>query len=220
MPATVRRSSGEVNSVRMNYEIVDGVPRIRVADGRSFPGLRPEEIVSEVGEAPFIRRLADQLRGLAEVRLPAGRADVATSSHVFEVEPMHQWRTGVRQAYGYAAMSGLKPGLALFGRGGLRGIYREMQQTMPGAELLAWDDVAEAWHRCDSESAIDLVRPLTSDDGLGACFTEDQLMSVLSPEAVDCYLGWRGLDQSPVQALENVLRAGLAGDRTWPAFTG
>lgn len=47
--------------------------------------------------------------------MPFGRADVATATDVFEVEPYKRWRDGIRQAFAYGAMTGLTPNLALYG---------------------------------------------------------------------------------------------------------
>lgn len=59
--------------------------------------------------------LATRVRGWIEVPVPFGRADVATATDVFEVEPISRWQTGVRQVLAYAAATGLRANVALFG---------------------------------------------------------------------------------------------------------
>lgn len=65
-------------------------------------------------ELAYRDELAMQLGGRIEHRLPFGRADVATDTDVFEVEPATRWRKGAQQAVFYGAVSGLRPNLAVF----------------------------------------------------------------------------------------------------------
>lgn len=114
-------------------------PTITVPDGRVFRGRRANTL-GDQGEAPYIAALARQVGGIVEVILPAGRADVATETHVFEVEPVGSWRTGAQQAFAYAGMSGLAPALALFGPADYLPIYLRIRDKMPGLSLWAWED--------------------------------------------------------------------------------
>jgi len=111
---------------------------VTAPDGRQFRGRRPGELGVH-GEAPYIAALAEQVGGIAEVVLPAGRADVATNTHVYEVEPARSWRRGAQQAYAYGAMSGLAPVLALFGEADYLDIYVKVRDRMPGLALWRWN---------------------------------------------------------------------------------
>lgn len=112
-------------------------PYIRVPDGRIFYGRWPQSLGTR-GEAPYIAALARHVRGVAEVTLVAGRADVATNEQVFEVEPARQWRRGAQQAFAYGGMTGLRPVLALFGPIDLLPIYLRIRDKMTPLELWAW----------------------------------------------------------------------------------
>lgn len=68
------------------------------------------------GEHLFRDELARELHGKIEVRLASGRADVATATHVYEVEYVKRWRQGIEQAMRYGKASGLKPVVVLFGQ--------------------------------------------------------------------------------------------------------
>jgi hypothetical protein len=59
--------------------------------------------------------LAKQVGGRTEVALPFGRADVMTDTTVWEVEPASRYPAGVRQAFQYAAQTGLTAALATYG---------------------------------------------------------------------------------------------------------
>jgi hypothetical protein len=89
-------------------------------------------------EAPYIAALAQHVRGLAEVALPVGRADVATATDVFEVEPFTRWRYGARQALAYAGMSGLRANLALFGAADYVPLYLRVRDNLPTLTLWVW----------------------------------------------------------------------------------
>jgi hypothetical protein len=88
---------------------------LRLNDGRTFPGRLPVDSAVTCGEHVFRNSLAERVHGLVEVSLPFGRADVMTTTDVFEVEAHRSWRTGMRQVLAYGAMVGLRPQLALFG---------------------------------------------------------------------------------------------------------
>jgi hypothetical protein len=120
------------------------LPSITTPDGRRFYGSPLDRLVP-CSETPFVRALVETLNGVAEVVLPAGRADVATDIDVFEVEPVKRWRHGVRQAFAYAGMSGLRPNLALFGKADYLDIYLKIRDTMPGMVLWVWH--ANGWVR-------------------------------------------------------------------------
>lgn len=123
-------------------------PTVTVADGRVFRGIHPQELSESNGETPYIRALAAQVAGVPEVTLPAGRADVLNETTAFEVEPARAWRAGVRQAYGYAAMTGCSPAVALFGTAHYVKIYKEVRDKMPGVQLWIWN--GSRFDRCGS----------------------------------------------------------------------
>jgi hypothetical protein len=112
-------------------------PRVTAPDGRVFRGRWPHELGSS-GEAPYIASLAKRVGGVAEVNLPAGRADVATGTHVYEVEPTRSWRVGAQQAFAYAGMTGLQPVLALFGPADWLPLYLRVRDRMPPLTLWRW----------------------------------------------------------------------------------
>jgi hypothetical protein len=93
-------------------------------------------------------KLAKRINGVTEATLGYGRADVLTAETVFEVEPMMAWRHGVRQALGYAAMTGCKPAVGLFGKASadqvLR-IYTKLRDGKPPIELWWWSGMQ--WNR-------------------------------------------------------------------------
>jgi hypothetical protein len=117
-------------------------PYVTAPDGRRFFG-KPASELGSTGEDPFIASLTQAVNGIAEVCLPAGRADVATDTEVFEVESVQSWRAGAQQAYAYGAMSGLRPHLALFGPANYLPIYLRMRDHMPDLTLLVW--ASESW---------------------------------------------------------------------------
>lgn len=107
---------------------------ITTPTGRRLRGRWPQDM-PPTGEGPYIAALAQQLGGACEVALPVGRADVATKTTIFEVEPAHQWRTAVRQAYGYAGQTELTPAIALFGEANYLQIYLFVRDRLPGMQL-------------------------------------------------------------------------------------
>lgn len=112
-------------------------PALTLPNGGSAIGQWPQDVVG-TGEGPYIANLASAVRGIAEVKLPAGRADVANETHVWEVEPVRSWRHGAQQAYAYSAMSGLLPALALFGAADYLSIYLQIRDGMPPIQLWVW----------------------------------------------------------------------------------
>lgn len=72
-------------------------------------GIRP------VRESLVRDHFAHWMGGRVEVRVPFGRVDVVTETHVVEVEPVATWREGGRQALAYCAQLRLTPALAIFG---------------------------------------------------------------------------------------------------------
>lgn len=66
-------------------------------------------------EYRFRDALAILLDGETEVPLRSGKADIVTSTHVYEVKRCRQWKHAVGQALVYASEIGLQPGVALFG---------------------------------------------------------------------------------------------------------
>jgi hypothetical protein len=90
-----------------------GRSSIMTAGGRLFWGHPPGCRLGPVSERAKRDELATMLRGLVEVRVAVGRADLMTSTHVFEVERLKTWSTGLQQAVAYAAVSEQRPALAL-----------------------------------------------------------------------------------------------------------
>lgn len=88
---------------------------ITLSDGREFTGWPPGTASARLEEHRLRDKLAFQLGGITEANLPYGRADVLTTTAVFEVEPSKNWRHGVQQALAYSAQTGLPPAIALFG---------------------------------------------------------------------------------------------------------
>jgi len=88
---------------------------ITLADGREFTGWPPGTASARLEEHRLRDKLASQLGGITEANLPYGRADVLTTTAVFEVERADNWRQGVRQVLAYSAQTGLPPAIALFG---------------------------------------------------------------------------------------------------------
>ena len=80
-------------------------PTITALNGQHYAGRIPQQL-GTTGEAPYIAELARTVNGLCEVVLPVGRADAASATAVFEVEPARSWRFGVRQVLGYAGQTG------------------------------------------------------------------------------------------------------------------
>lgn len=122
-------------------------PTITAPDGRTYRGIWPQSL-GTTGEAPYIVSLARHVHGVPEVTLPCGRADVATDTDVFEVEPTRSWTAGARQAFSYAGMTGLAPNLALFGPADYLRIYLRIRDRMPGLILWRWGD--GIWERVSS----------------------------------------------------------------------
>lgn len=123
---------------------------IETPSGRRFHGTYPHNLnVARGGEAPYIAELAHRVQGLAEVTLPAGRADVANCTDVYEVEPVRSWKHGAQQAYAYGAMSGLRPNLALFGKADFERIYLTVRDKMPGMTLWLYHPIY-GWQRTTS----------------------------------------------------------------------
>lgn len=123
-------------------------------DGRTFHGTPPHLLSPKSGpEAWHIARLAEHVNGLTEVTLPAGRADVATRTDVWEVEPIRSWRHGAQQAYAYGAMSGLRPNLGLFGKVDVERIYLKMRHAMPTIRLWVWYPDHMHWRPITSRRA-------------------------------------------------------------------
>lgn len=116
-------------------------PHVTSSDkARIFYGQWPQSILfRRDAEAPYIVALAGHVRGIVEVTLPAGRADVANSTHIFEVEHVRSWRKGAQQAFAYGGMTGLRPVLAVFGEADYLPIYLRIRDRLPGLELLVWN---------------------------------------------------------------------------------
>jgi hypothetical protein len=114
---------------------------VTLPDGRQIRGQAPGTAGVQHPEHVLRDVLARQLRGITEALLPYGRADVATATHVFEVESAPKWREGVRQVLAYAAQCGLAPAVALFGpvdRVGMLKLRTKLCQGRPPVELWWW----------------------------------------------------------------------------------
>ncbi len=91
-------------------------PALRSArTGQRLTGHYPGNCAQNTSESDVRDSLAKQVHGLIEVSLPIGRADVATETDVFEVEPFRSWGAGIQQVLSYAAQTGMRPNIALFG---------------------------------------------------------------------------------------------------------
>lgn len=71
------------------------------------------DIPSGSKESTWRDALARHLNGVTELRLEIGRADVATSAVVIEVDWMRNWKSGMGQVLAYAGETGREPVLAL-----------------------------------------------------------------------------------------------------------
>lgn len=93
----------------------------------------------EHGEAYYRDMLATQVGGQIEARLPFGRADVLTGTHVFEVEPASRWRAGAAQVLRYAAQVPQAGALALYGTSAAQVLtaYEELA-SLPGPGVELW----------------------------------------------------------------------------------
>lgn len=69
----------------------------------------------ERAEAFFRDQWAMTLGGRTEVRLTAGRADIVTDTHVYEVKEITAWKGAVGQAIVYSMELQRLPGVALYG---------------------------------------------------------------------------------------------------------
>jgi hypothetical protein len=119
-------------------------PWIELPNGQAAKGSYPGMPKRQWLEHELSDVLAVQLRGVRELVLPYGRADVATASQIFEVESYTKWRFGMRQVLAYAAQTGLTPCLALFGPAHSKDVlrlYLKLRDGHPPVEL--W------WHRYD-----------------------------------------------------------------------
>src|SRR6266702_2663174 len=92
--------------------IRNGSPRLKLG---SLVGSYPGQRSCRLPEHRLRDDLARSISGITEAVLPYGRADVATETHVFEVERAEAWRDAVRQVLAYSAQCGLVPAIALFG---------------------------------------------------------------------------------------------------------
>ena len=82
-----------------------------------------------------------------ELILPYGRADVANETTIWEVEPVEQWRDGVRQVLAYSAQSQLDPALGLFGPAKNKNVlelYLKLRDGHPPIQL--WWFRGKTWH--------------------------------------------------------------------------
>ena len=129
---------------------------VSAPNGRQYSGRWPQAMPS-TGEGPYIAALARMIDGACEVVLPCGRADVATNTDIYEVEPARSWRTGVRQAFAYAGQTGLSPGLALFGEADYLKLYLFLRDLLPEITLWVWDG-GGGWERITSRRTASVVR--------------------------------------------------------------
>lgn len=71
------------------------------------------DLPSGVKESVWRDAFAERVGGKTEVRIQAGRIDVATEAKVFELDWPHKWKEGMGQALAYAGETGKKPVLVL-----------------------------------------------------------------------------------------------------------
>jgi hypothetical protein len=138
-PATVRRLASR---------------SVTLPDGRVIWGKHPGASAVRLPEHRLRDALAHQLGGITEAVLPYGRADVLTAESVFEVEPLRQWRAGVRQVLSYSAQTGLPPSLALFGRAGrddVLAILRRLNEDQP--PVMLWWSTDSRWEQISTTRA-------------------------------------------------------------------
>lgn len=117
--------------------------------GRRLTGRRPDPTAVLTGEAVYRDDLARHVDGLIEVTLPFGRADIATPTDVFEVEPAAHWGKGVQQALAYAAQCELRPNIALFGSttSDARRRMRWRLGELPAPGCVLWLHGQAGWER-------------------------------------------------------------------------
>jgi hypothetical protein len=110
------RASIRLTDGRLTWGRSPGLTKIRGQDEAELNNRRKGVPATEA-IAEYRRRdqLAEQLGGIVEVWGPAGRADVVTTTAVFEVKRWRLWEQGLQQVIGYAAQFGLPPALAVFG---------------------------------------------------------------------------------------------------------
>lgn len=139
-------------------------------NGEQVRGRYPGAAAVVLTEHHLRDELARQLHGATEATLPYGRADVLTESTVFEVEPAKAWRHAVRQVLAYAAQSGKRPAIALFGaadRSDVTRLYLTLRDGTPPIEL--WWYAGSRWihvasrRQCTSMPTVD-VESLTDPD--------------------------------------------------------
>lgn len=126
--------------------IVDQIYRVaRVVvtcpNGRRFSGRHVALLKIVLPEHELRNRLAKQLGGAAEAKVPYGRVDVLTAATAFEVKPWRNWRSAVRQVLSYSAQTGCEPAVALFGRAlsaDVLRIYIRLRDSDPPVALWWW----------------------------------------------------------------------------------
>lgn len=119
----------------------------------TFSGRWPNDAASRLHEHRLSADLARHVGGAVEVVLLCGRADVATNSDIFEVEPIDNWRHGLQQVLAYSAETGLRPNLALFGeRGDASDIYLKLRDRTHSRVTL-WLHDRYQWGRITNRRA-------------------------------------------------------------------
>ncbi len=131
---------------------------ITLPDGREITGWPPRTAGGRLEEHRLRDKLAAQLGGITEAVLPYGRADVLTTTAVFEVETAKKWRDGVRQALAYSAQIGLPPAIALFGtihHDDLLALYLELRgrpYSSNAGAIALWCWTGSTWEHISSRS--------------------------------------------------------------------
>jgi hypothetical protein len=114
---------------------------IQVPNGKVVYGQYPGSASRRLREHELRDRLAEKVGGITEACLPYSRPDVLTETTAFEVEPLRSWTKGANQALGFAAATGCRPALALFGEASpdrvLR-MYLTLRDGTPPIELWCW----------------------------------------------------------------------------------
>lgn len=93
------------------------------------------DLPSGASESSWRDALAAKVNGVTEATLVSGRADVATSNEVFEVDWIRNWKQGMGQTLAYSGASGKLPVLALIAYGqGVTNLTASTREKLTMAE--------------------------------------------------------------------------------------
>ena len=141
--------------------------RLTLPDGSTAKASQPGQGRRVLEEHRLSDELAKQVDGVIELVLPYGRAEVATSTTVWEVERVSNWRDGVRQVLAYSVQSQLSPALGLFGvapRAHVLDVYLRLRDGSPPIAL--WWYKHGRWVQITSRRACTEVRQFSPADAL------------------------------------------------------